>query len=73
MQNAIRTSRGLLFECPSPSVWFLVGAPVTVAYDGQQWKVSMTDREGYYREGAYGSREEAMTFLAKCFRTEMKL
>lgn len=65
--NATRMTKGLLFECPTPSVWYLVGAPVTMAFDGSQWVVSMTGRDGIFREGRYSSRDEAIELLSRCY------
>ena len=64
---ATRMKSGLLFECPTPSIWLLVGAPVTMAYDGEKWVVSMTGRDGVFREGRYPSRDAAIELLARCY------
>jgi hypothetical protein len=63
-----RNSFGLIFDCPSPSVWNLVGAPVMLAFDGAKWIISMVNRDGQFCEGHYQSRDEATRFLARCFK-----
>lgn len=72
MQNAVRRSSGLVFECPSPSIWMLVGAPVTMAFDGAVWIMSLTDREGCFREGRFFSRDDAIRFLSERYGTGEK-
>lgn len=71
MQCAVRKTQGLIFECPSPSIWNLVGAPLTLAYNGQCWVLSMVDRDGHYREGRYKTRNEAIQFMARCYGTKV--
>ncbi len=66
-QYAIRKINGLIFECPSPSIWNLVGAPLTLAYNGQKWVLTMVDRQGQFREGQYQSRGEAVSFISSCY------
>jgi hypothetical protein len=68
MMPALRIVQGLIFECPSPSIWQLVGGPVMIAYDGKVWKVSMVDRDGAFREGQYASRDLALAVITKAFK-----
>ena len=67
MQHAIRKINGLIFECPSPSIWNLVGAPLTLAYNGREWVLTMVDREGNFREGSYASHDKAIQFMSTCY------
>ena len=69
MQNAVRTKFGLVFDCPSPSIWLLVGASATMAFDGATWVLSMTDRDGFFREGRFFSRDDAIAFLSTLYGT----
>jgi hypothetical protein len=65
--SATRTVGKLVFECPSPSIWQLVGGPVMLAYDGKVWVVSMCDRDGTFREGRYASRARALDLVALAY------
>lgn len=69
---AQRVKGRLIFDCPSPSVWLLVGAPITLAFDGAVWVLSMTDRDGFFREGRFFQRDDAIQFIAKAFGTGKK-
>ena len=69
---AQRVKSRLIFNCPSPSVWLLVGAPLTLAFDGEVWVLSLTDREGRFREGRYFRRDDAIQFIAKFYGTGEK-
>lgn len=64
---AIRKVKHLIFECPSPSIWNLVGAPLTLAYNGKAWVLTMIDGLGQFREGQYASRDEAIAFMVRCY------
>lgn len=57
----------LMYECTTPSVWMLVGAPVTLAFDGMNWIVSMMDRDGFFREGRYLRRDDAMMAIGRVY------
>lgn len=72
MQEAVRTYRNLIFRCPSPSVWLLVGAPATLAFDGAVWVLSMTNRDGEFLEGRFFRRLDATQFLSNYYGTGKK-
>lgn len=65
---ATRMIEGLLFDCPSPSVLHLVGEPVTLAYDGQMWVLTLIDRNNKRREGYYMTRSEAIANIVVAYR-----
>ncbi len=64
---AIRRSGKLVFECPSPSVWMLVGAHAMLAFTGSCWLLSVMDKQGHIREGQYPKRDEGLKFLEQYF------
>jgi hypothetical protein len=63
----VRKYSGLLFEVETPSIWYLVGAPVMLAYTGRDWAVSLTDRDGRFREGFYPTRDAALSMVARAY------
>ena len=69
---ALRTIEGLTFECPSPSVWHLKDEPVTLAFDGQQWRLSFIGRNNIRREGCYVRRDLAIALLKEAYFTKQK-
>lgn len=64
---AIRNISGLTFECPSPSAWHLKDEPVTLAFDGQQWRLSFIGHNNIRREGCYARRDAAIALLKEAY------
>lgn len=66
---AMREASGLLFECPSPSVWYLVGQPVVIAFDGNMWLLSFTTNKNHHEE-YFHDRDEAIKVIAWAYSQE---
>lgn len=66
-----RTIMGVDFDVASPSVLHMADAPVTIAFDGRRWQLSMLWR-GARTSTDFASRDEAVRIVAENYRKERR-
>jgi len=66
MTHAVRVVNGLVFECTSPSVWYLRDQPVVLAYNGSKWVLSVF-WNNKRKEYEYCRRETAIHAIDEAF------
>lgn len=57
---AMRNVEGMIFECPSPSVWHSRDLPVTIAFNGALWQLSLVNKLNQRKSASFATRDEAI-------------